>query len=79
MAARSLIVSALRGAVALAQLKIHLQHVDHLLAEQTTHRRKGVGLQHLVDLLMNLRRISLGISRPLRGDSIELIFGILQA
>src|ERR1700678_2213351 len=48
-------VSACGGPVAFAQFEVDPQHVDHLLAEQSVHRRIRVSLDDCVDLTANLR------------------------
>jgi hypothetical protein len=49
---------------ALSKLEVHLQYVNELLPPQAVHRRKRVLLEDLLDLLMDLRGISLYILRP---------------
>src|SRR5208283_4705866 len=65
-------------AIALGQFKVHLQDIDHLFAEQTTHRRESIALQDLLDLAVYLRAISLGVRGPLRRNAIELVFSIFH-
>jgi hypothetical protein len=61
--------------VLLAQLKVHLEHIGHLLAREAVEGRKGMALQERLDLGSRVRRVLFGISRSRnRGSSIAREF-----
>ena len=59
----------------LAQLKVHLEHIGHLLAREAVEGRKGMALQERLDLGSCVCRVLFGISSPLRGDAVQLKLG----